>query len=236
MQEAVRAASEIMNIKGIVLPVTNTLNQLVAELETGEKVYGESSIDVPQHRDFKLHISQLWQEPAAYAIPEVISVLHNSEFITLGPGDLYTSLISNLVVKGISEAIRDSEAKKIYISNLMTKPGETYGMTGEEHVEQVVKYLGGDVLDYVVFSKSRISKKLLGTYKGKDQDAVRLVDRKKLRKITKAKVIEADISSGEDLVRHDSYKLAKVIHNIISSEKRSNGKDRSPRRKTKRRS
>jgi uncharacterized cofD-like protein len=220
MQEAVRAASEILNVKGVVLPVTNTLNQLIAETEDGNKIYGENSIDVPKHRDFKLHIEKLWQEPPAYAIPEAISVIHNSEFITLGPGDLFTSLLPNLVVKGVPEAIRESEAKKIYICNLMTKPGETYGMTGEDHVEQVIKYLGGDFLDYIIFSKSPIPKKVISQYKKMHQAPVRLGDKHKMKKLTKAKVIMADITSTEDRVRHDSYKLAKVINDIMITEKR----------------
>lgn len=220
MQEAVRAASEILNTKGVVIPVTNTPNMLVAEFENGEKAYGEHAIDIPEKRDDKLRITKLWQEPTSYAIPEAISVIQNSEFLTLGPGDLFTSLISNLVVRGVPEAIQESSAKKIYICNLMTKPGETYGMSGEDHVEQVVKFLGGDFIDYVIFSNTRIPRKLMKQYHERHQSPVYLKSLKKLRKITRAKVIEADMASTEDHVRHDSYKLARTLGKILQGEKR----------------
>ncbi len=220
MQEAVRAASEILNAKGVVLPVTNNLNKLFAQMEDGQRVVGESNIDVPKNRDPKLRIYKLWQEPDTYAIPEVVSVLGNSEFITLGPGDLFTSLISTLIVRGIPEAIQESESKKIYICNLMTKPGETYSMSGEEHVKEVLKYLGGDFLDYIIFSNSRIPQKAIRSYKQKGQHPVRIKNRKNIKYFTKAKVIEADITSSEDYVRHDSYKLAKVLNRIFAAEKK----------------
>ncbi len=220
MQEAVRAVSDILNIRGIVLPVTHIQNRLVAELENGQKVYGETNIDYPKDHDFRLKITKLWQEPETYASPEVLSVIHNADFITLGPGDLFTSLISNLVVKGISEAIRFSPARKIYVSNLMTKPGETYGMSGEEHVEQIIQYLGGDALDYVIFSTSHIPRKMIENYQKQNQEPVRLKSQKRLKSLTHAKVVEADIASTDDHVRHDSYKLAKVLDGIFVSEKR----------------
>ncbi|MDD5085293.1 MAG: uridine diphosphate-N-acetylglucosamine-binding protein YvcK [Candidatus Omnitrophica bacterium] len=215
MVEAVRGCSELLNVKGIVLPVTTTLNILKAELEDGTIIEGEAKIDVPASRDPRLRIARLWQEPSPYANPDAVSALLHSEIITIGPGDLFTSLISNLIISEIAEAIRRSRAKKIYITNLMTKPGETTGYTASEHIAEINKYLGGDYLDYVIVSNSKLSKRSVAEYKKKNQEPVRIDPMYALRRVTKAKIVYADITSEADLVRHDSLKLAKAISNII---------------------
>jgi len=225
MQQAVRDASEILNIRGIVMPITTTLNKLVAEFENGTKIKGESAIDVPKKRDYRLHIKKLWQEPEAHATPEVISVIHNSEFITLGPGDLYTSVLSNLTVKGIPEAIRETGGKRIYICNVMTKPGETHGMVVEDHVQEVIRYLGGDFLDYIVVSKTPIPRLMISSYKKERQAPVKIRNRQRLKNITQAKIIEADLSTLGDYFRHDPHKLASVLGEIFHPK----GKPKTPR-------
>jgi len=220
MQESVRAMSEILNIGGIVIPVTNMLNKLVATLENGETVTGESAIDVSRHRDFRLKIVRLRQQPEAEANPEALLAVENAEFIVIGPGDLFTSIVSNLVVKGIPEAVRSSAAKKIYVANLMTKPGETYGMGVEDHVEEVVKYLGGDCLDYVIVSDSSIPQAELKRYAGMNQAPVRVKDAARLKRLTAAEVVEADLASVADYIRHDSYKLTAALDAIFQRTSR----------------
>jgi uncharacterized cofD-like protein len=112
------------------------------------------------------------------------------------------------------EAIAKTEAKKIYVCNLMTKPGETAHYGALEHIRDVVTYLGGDYLDYVIISNTRLSGKSLRRYRAKGQFPVRAGSLKKIKEITKAKVILADVGNETELVRHDSDKLKNLIHRI----------------------
>lgn len=215
MEEAIRAASDILNIRGIVIPVTTTKNTLMAELEDGTEIIGEANIDVPHERDPGVRITKLWQEPEAVANPNALSAVVNAEYVIIGPGDLFTSIVSNLVVKGIKDAVQQTKGKVIYICNLMTKPGETLGYSVEDHVGEIIKYAGEDCLDYVLVSSSKISKKMLDRYAKKVQAPVVIENTDKLKKITNAEIIEADVGSTVDLVRHDSIRLASEILRII---------------------
>lgn len=112
------------------------------------------------------------------------------------------------------EAIAKTEAKKIYVCNLMTKPGETPHYGAFEHIRDVVTYLGGDYLDYVIISNTRISDRALRRYRAKGQFPVRAGNLKKIKEITKARVILADVGHETELVRHDSDKLKDLIRKI----------------------
>ena len=211
MAEAVRAMGDILNVQGIVLPVTMSPNTLVAELADGTVVRGEHRIDVPQDRDPRVRITRLWQEPETQANPDVLSAILAADLITIGPGDLFTSVIANLCVTGIPQAIRASHARKLYICNLMTKPGETTGFTVAEHIREVVRYLGEDVLDEVLVSHTIFSQEALNEYAKKSQEPVRLDDEATLKQVTKAQIIVRDLASERELVRHDSLKLVNEI-------------------------
>lgn len=215
MTGAVKALGDILKIQGAVIPVTETSNRLRARLENGKIIEGEHCIDLFKGFDPKLRIRKLWQEPSSKPNSAALKALRKSDFIILGPGDLYTSLISNLIVKGIARAIVQSRAVKIYICNVMTKPGETMNFTASDHVAGIVRYLGKDCLDYVICSSTGFSAKSLKKYARKRQIPVRERSRERLRRLTKAKIIWEDVASEKILVRHDSSKLAGVIQRII---------------------
>ncbi len=215
MSEAVKSLSEILNIQGKVIPVTNTVNTLRAELENGQVLTGEHRIDLFEGRDPKVRIKQFWQEPQVAANPDAIEALFNANFILLGPGDLYTSLISNLIVEGIAEAVTLSRAKKIYISNIMTKPGETTDFKVSDHIQETVKYLKKDCLDYVLCSSTVFSKETLRVYAQKGQAPVIEKVPEDLRKITRAKIFWEDCASESEWARHDSLKLASAVKKIM---------------------
>ncbi len=218
MSSAVKAISEILNIQGSVIPVTETINTLKAELENGAVIEGEHRIDLFEDNDPRLRIRKLWQEPPVSASPDAIEALFNAHYIVLGPGDLYTSVISNLLVAGIADAIVSSRAKKIYICNVMTKPGETTDFQVSDHVREVIKYLRSDCLDYVFCSTTRFSKTSLKIYAAKKQIPVTEKNSRALRKITRAKVMWSDIASEKELVRHDSLKLAGELKKIMERD------------------
>jgi len=214
MSEGVRALGDILNVQGVVLPVSNTLTDLVAEFEDGTVVRGESHIGTPENRDSVLRIRKVWHEPEARCDPNAYAAILHSDMVIIGPGDLFTSVITNLAIKDIREAITLTKAKKTYLCNLMTRPGETEGLDACDHVKKVLEALGGDLLDYVLVSKTRFSKAALTRYAKLNQYPVHPGDSKGLRKITRAERVFADIADQQQLVRHDPRKISRELFKI----------------------
>ncbi|MCK4851554.1 MAG: uridine diphosphate-N-acetylglucosamine-binding protein YvcK [Candidatus Omnitrophica bacterium] len=213
--EAVRTISDILNLQGIVLPVTDEHTTLCARFEDGTVIKGESKIDESEGKNPDLRIIDIWHEPETGATIDAFSSILNSDIITIGPGDLFTSVITNLLVKNIREAISETKAKKVYLCNLMTEPGETANCTAFEHVNEIIKYLVGDYLDYVIISNTKLSRKSIREYARKRQSPVKIQDIGQIHDITRAKVIQADVGHATELVRHESDKVKKEICDIL---------------------
>ena len=140
-------------------PKTYTHTNLKAELKNHQEIYGEEAI-INCQRLSKVGLKELSLRPKAEANPKAISAIENADLIVIGPGKFYTSIISNFLVKGIVEAIKKSRAKKVFICNLMTQTGNTDGFSVEDFVATFEKYLGKDVLDYVIFNTGKLSAEL----------------------------------------------------------------------------
>lgn len=220
--KALEIVQKLLHIKGKILPVTIDDVQLVARYENGHQVLGEHAIDVPKHNG-KLRIVELETIPKAKLYAQTKDEILKADFIILGPGDLYTSIIPNLVVKGAAYAIRKSKAKKIFIMNLMTKYGQTYGFKASDFVKEIEKYLGEKVLDYVLINNNwKIPQKILAKYKEEQAEPV-----KDDLKESYFKIIRADFLSPfkvkkqkgdilkRSLLRHHSEKLAKEILKLL---------------------
>jgi len=215
--EAIKKTHQILKIKGKVLPVTLTNSNLAAVYENGQKVIGEHFIDEPK-RGQKLKIKEIYLKPRARAYPEAIKAILAADSVIIGPGDLYTSLIANLLVKGVPEALKKTQAKIIYILNLMTRYGQTDGFAASDHIKILEKYLGKNCLDFVIVNSSRIPEAVLEKYKKKrefpvaddlESDYFRVVRADILSKKEVKKV--AGDALHRSLIRHDPDKLAKVI-------------------------
>lgn len=216
-EAAIQQTGKVLRIQGTVIPVSYTDTNLFAEYENGEVLSEEHLIDEPPH-DGKVKISKVYLKPKADANPEALAAIKNADLIVLGPGDLYTSLIPNLLVDGVAEAIEKSKAKKVYILNLMTKFGQTYNFSAADHVG-VLQALLGDSLDAVVINNSPLSRHALEVY-AKYQEIPVIDD---LTATTKLDVIHADVASRQitkkaktdalvrSLIRHDSDKLANTL-------------------------
>lgn len=215
MKEGVKCLGDILNIKGIVIPVTDTGVKLLAAFEDGTVITGESKIDTAEGRHPDCRIKELWHEPKAECNMDAYSSILNSDAVVIGPGDLFTSVITNLIVDHMPEAIAKTDAKKIYLCNLMTKPGETAHYGVFEHVREIINYLGGDYLDYVVVSNTKLSGKAVDSYKMRGQFPVSIGNLSKLKEITKAKIVMYDVSHEKELVRHDEDKLRNLLIKII---------------------
>src|SRR5680860_81096 len=210
--QAVKEASKILGIKGKVIPVSLDYTRLFARLENDFLVVGESNIDVPKH-DGSLFIEEVFLNPEPKANKEAIKAIKEADIIIAGPGDLYTSIIPNFLVKGIKEAIKKSRAKKVYICNTMTKYGETNKITAEDFFDTLEKYLGKGVIDYFLVNVEKPKNCYLGQYNKEKAELVKY-DKKILSSWKKPKVIFARLLRQGPLLRHDSKKLAKVISNI----------------------
>ena len=207
--EAIKQAAKILKIEGNVLPVSLANSNLHAVLEDGTIIKGETNIDIPKH-DGRLKIKKMYLSPPAKIYEDTKQALLEADTIVIGPGDLYTSIIPNLLVDGLREAIHASYAKKIYVCNLMTKYGETHQFSTSDHVKEIISYLGC-VPDYVICNNESFPEDLLARYAEEKAYPV-VVDHSSLDMLG-VKTVEAPLI-GETLARHDSMKLAKLLYSL----------------------
>jgi len=216
---AIQTLSEILEISGRVLPGTTNKATLVAELVDGSRIYGESAIDVPQSTQ-REQIKDLFLVPhhngSVSAYPPVIEAIKISDVILIGPGDLFTSIIASLIVPGIKEAIQSTNAIIFYILNIMTKFGETHNFKGNDFVQKLETYLGRQV-DGIICNNRKPNDRLLKKYLAEKSEFVEI---ERLEKRINNRLIYADdlLDSSDEIVRHDSKKLASLIQSIISKE------------------
>ncbi len=210
-EKTFREFGKILNIKNEVLPATLDNSNLYAILENGKIIKGEKNIDIPKHNG-NLKIKKVFLKPRAKAYPKALEAIKKADLITIGPGDLYSSLVQILLIEGISEAIRKSKAKKVYICNLMTKFGETNNFTVLDFVKEIEKYLGGE-LDYIIYNTKKPSPERLATFRKEMPLWLEMVkfDKKLIRD---KKFIGANILLPSGPIVHDPNKLAKVIFNL----------------------
>lgn len=216
MVSAVRASSRVLSIRGRVLPATLDDMKLVAELEDGRIIHGESTIPEAHGR-----IKRLFTEPAnCTALEDVIQAIRNAELIILGPGSLYTSVIPNLLVKQISEEIIKSKAKKIYVCNIMTQPGETDNYTVSDHLKALIQHAGSNKIVDAVLVNDYLPEKLADIYQKSGSYPVKLdaQEVKKLGiKIVAKKLIQ---DNKEGLVRHSSNRVARAVYYWFRKEQK----------------
>ena len=208
MASAVKASANVISIRGRVLPSTLDDMKLVAEMEDGRIVHGESNIPEAGGK-----IKRLFSEPSdCKALPEVIDAIRNAELIILGPGSLYTSVIPNLLIKEISKEIANSKAKKIYVCNIMSQPGETDGYTVSDHLKALINHSGYKKIVDTVLVNNYIPENLADKYQksGSYPITVDLPEIKKLGiKVYAKNLVEPDKNG---LVRHSSSKVARNIY------------------------
>jgi uncharacterized cofD-like protein len=213
-EQAVRNTGDVLAVTGRVLPVTEQDVRLVALLEDGTTVEGESLIG-SHHQVHPGRIEHIRLNPAdAVPLPPVLDAIKTADLIVLGPGSLYTSILPNLLVDGVSQAIRQSKAARVYVCNVMTQPGETDGFTVSDHVQALSKHVGEDLFDYCLVNCGEVDPPLLERYRDDGADLV-MVDLSRLKKMG-IKVVESDVVEVRDrFVRHDPDKLAQAVMDIL---------------------
>lgn len=202
---AVKLSSEILATRGRIFPSTAHNVTLEAVLEDGSLVQGETSISQSHPRVRMLRLRPERCDP----LPETLDAIRNADAITLGPGSLFTSVIPNLLVDGIPEAIRASAAVKAYFVNLMWQPGETIDFGASDHVEAILRHAGLGIVDVAVVNTRAIGETLRGKY---EREHARPVanDTERLREMN-IEVVGADLLLEGDTVRHDPAAAAEII-------------------------
>ncbi|KKP91767.1 MAG: hypothetical protein UR98_C0040G0029 [Parcubacteria group bacterium GW2011_GWA1_36_12] len=206
--ESLKETSKLLNVRGKVVPVTLDKVRLCAELENGQNIIGETNIDVPRH-DPSLKIKKVYLKPQAMINRDAYDAIVSADKIIIGPGDLYTSVIPNLIVKGFAEALKQSSAKKIYVCNLMTKHGETNGFSVTDFVSAINSYVDGLDLDYVVYHDGLFDGESLARYALENASPV-FADVQNFASF-KSKFISGNFTHSSDLIRHDSDAIASCI-------------------------
>ncbi len=217
--EAIKVSSEVLAIKGRIFPSTTEDVSLIAELEDGRIIEGETKIVESRSRVKKLRLSREHCRPLA----ETLEAIHHADIITIGPGSLYTSIIPNLLVDGITYAIRDSRAMKVYICNIMTQPGETDGFHVEDHLRTLFEYAPQLAVDSVLVNSAPLSDAMRQKYLA--EGAVQVEFTSGLRPPAQLqstangfRLICADLLNEDGLARHDPRKLAHALLELHLSE------------------
>ena len=222
---AIAKTCEFLDVAGKVIPVTFDSTNLVALYDNGKQVLGEHAIDEPPEELSAHRIMELSVFPKAKANKAALNAIKDSDLIVLGPGDLYTSVLPNIVIAGIKEAVIKSRARKVYVMNLMTRWGQTNGFTASRFVHEVEKYLGKKSLDAVLINNAKLPAKAVKWYAATKSVPVK----DDLGRSSKMDIIRRDFVDGKirtkhsadkltrSLVRHDSEKLAKAIIEILNA-------------------
>lgn len=206
--EAVRLSSEVLASKGHIYPATINDVRLVAELEDGTAVRGETLITASRSR-----IRRLRLEPEqCLPLPEALAAVRSADLITVGPGSLYTSIVPNLLVSRVAAAIGAARATKIFICNLMTQPGETDGFTARQHLDIVKQYAPEIHFDFVIVNNLLISKEQTERYAAEGAVQIGIDDDLPEARLDGAtEIVRADLLHEGEKVRHHSERLARVV-------------------------
>ncbi len=221
-EQALLAAGKLLHAHGTVIPVSGEKLHLLAEYDSGHIVRGESLIDVNHDENMrKARIVKTWVEPEVPASRFAKETIHNADYILLGPGDLYTSTIANLVVPGIKEAFGTSSAKIILLGSLMTKRAQTNGMHSVDFQHEIERYIGRPV-DYVLLNSALLPSNIVELYATEGEYPVKdthpknneCIVRSDLLQKTKIQNVIGD-EVRRSLIRHDSHKTAAAIMEIV---------------------
>ena len=212
---AVKVMSKILNVRGTVLPTTNEIATLNAVLASGEIIRGESSITKEGGV-----IDHVYITPSRVkANEDVLKAIEECDYIIMGPGSLYTSIIPNLVVKGVAEKIVESKAKKIYVCNVMTQHGETDNYTVADHIKAINKHVDSNIFNIAIANSSEFDKDILAKYLEEKQEQV-VVDKEQVENLGVELIEDYNVGMvAKGVIRHNTEVVAEIIYNYIIDDK-----------------
>ena len=204
--QAILTAESILSVRGKIFPATLHDVRLRARGVSGRIYEGESEVGLSGEELVSVELDP----PSPPAFPQAVAAIENADLILLGPGSLYTSILPNLLIPGIRQALAKARARVILLMNLMTQPGETDGMMGADHLRAIERLAGRGIVDTVLANASEAPRHLLTHYAETGSEPV-AVERRELEAMD-VEVIEADLLAADnDLIRHDSEKLARAV-------------------------
>jgi uncharacterized cofD-like protein len=209
--EAVELSSAILATRGRIFPATTSNVRLVAHMDDGSVVHGETKITASSRR-----IVQLRLVPAdAQALPQALEAIAQADLITIGPGSLFTSLVTNLLVDGIPQAIAASPAVKILVCNLMTQANESLGLTASDHLRMLAQHAGRKLFDYALVNRAPLSKELQAKYALEGATPI-VVDATEMERLD-VNVVEGNyLEEEEEVARHASDRIARDLLRIVT--------------------
>lgn len=205
----IKALSRVLAVRGTVLPSASQALVLSAELEDGSIVVGESQIPLARKRIKRVMIDP----PNAVPLQESVDSILAADAIVIGPGSLYTSILPNLLVPGITDAIRASNAKKIFITNVMTQPGETDRFTAADHIDTIHQHVGNSLFQYIIVNNGDMPADVLERYRARGQEIV-TYDQKRIETYG-YNVIADHFILYETYLRHNAEKVSDRIMEIL---------------------
>ncbi len=225
--ESIEKSKDVLNITGRVLPVTLDEIKICAELENGMVV--EEKEKIPQIVFDKVtKINRIYISPSnCMPAPGVLEAIQNADAIVIGPGSLYTNVIPNLLVKNVSKTIKESKAIKIYVSNIMTEPGQTDNYSISDHLQAIIDHAGKGIIDYCIYDTGEIVPEFIRRYNLEGQDLVEQDIQK--CKDKEIKLLQRDLSTiFEDNIRHNPKAVAEAIIQIICDDLKFKDKQNDP--------
>jgi uncharacterized cofD-like protein len=203
--QAIKLSSQVLATRGHIYPATTTDVTLVARMDDGSIVRGETNISATKQRIVQLMIEPEKVDP----LPETLEAIANADVITLGPGSLYTSLITNLLVQGIPEALAASRGVRIYICNLMTQANESLNLTASQHIERIYEHTRAPIFDYAIVNSAPISEELRERYASEGAIAIDPdVERIEAMGI---RCFAGDFAAEGGVLRHAADRVAKTV-------------------------
>lgn len=212
-EKAVKESSRVLAIRGKVVPSTVSNVHLAAEYVDGSRTEGEAKIP---RRNVRIKYLSLIPKDSAPTL-EALEAIQESDIIVLGPGSLYTSILPNLIIEGMAEAIRASSAYKIYVCNVMTQPGETDGFKASDHLRAIIEHTNKDIIDACLINDAVVPEAALDRYQTEKSYPV-AADIGAIKEMG-PQVVAADLLSVNDYVRHDSVKLTRALIKLIETHR-----------------
>lgn len=216
-ERAIEEVGKILNIRGKVIPVTTQQVHLKMVLNNRAVLDGEKEIYLSQ--DIDKGYKSIFLEPHPTANPHAIDAILNADVIVIGPGGLHTSLIANLLVEGVADAVLRSKAIKVFVVNLMNRKGQTTNFRVSDYIKEISKFIGGDVFDYILVNNEEPPQELIDVYREEgdlvknDMDDPRVIEMSMLGGVQRQ---EGNDLMKRNLIRHDSKKLAEILMKIVS--------------------
>jgi uncharacterized cofD-like protein len=213
--QAIRLAAEILATRGHIYPATTANVSLSARMDDGEIVEGETNITASKKR-----IVELSMEPAdAAPMPETLHAIEHADLITIGPGSLFTSIITNLLVRGIPEALANARGLRIYVCNLMTQANESLNLTASEHIERIYEHAGRPIFDYALVNTGVVSEETRARYAAEGADVIQ-PDVERIEALG-IRCITGNFAAEGDVLRHASDRVAaQVLSLALDAPKR----------------